>query len=124
MRVREGAALGSQFTRRTQESSCNAEDLGSIPGSGRYPGEGRGYPLQYPGLENSMNCTVRGVTESWTQLSHFTLHEEVVLPSAVLWRVNTQDPECDGSTWKRRKGQMAGGHPQPLAVDFVDGSLK
>ena len=41
-----------------KESACNAEDLGSIPGLGRSPGEGKGYPLQYSGLENSMDCTV------------------------------------------------------------------
>ena len=37
-------------------STCNAGDLGSIPGMGRSPGEGKGYPLQYSGLENSMDC--------------------------------------------------------------------
>ena len=37
-----------------KESACNAGDLGSIPGSGRSPGEGKGYPLQYSGLENSI----------------------------------------------------------------------
>ena len=44
----------------------NGGDLGSIPGSGRYPGEEKGLPRQYSGLENSMNCTVRGVAKSWT----------------------------------------------------------
>ena len=39
-----------------KESTCNAGDLGSIPGSGRSPGEGKGYPLQYSGLEISMDC--------------------------------------------------------------------
>ena len=48
-------------------------DLGSIPGLGRSPGEGNGYPLQYSGLENSMDCVVPGVTESWTQLSDLNL---------------------------------------------------
>ena len=43
-----------------KESACNAGDLGSIPGLGRFPGEGNSYPLQYSGLENSMNCIVRG----------------------------------------------------------------
>ena len=38
-----------------KESACNAEDPGPIPGSGRWPGEGNGYPLQYPCLENSMD---------------------------------------------------------------------
>ena len=51
-----------------KETTCNAGDLGSIPGLGRSPGEGKGYPLQYSGLENSMNCTV---TKSQTQLSDF-----------------------------------------------------
>ena len=43
-----------------KESACNAGDLGSIPGLGRSPGEGKGYPLQYSGLENSMVCIVHG----------------------------------------------------------------
>ena len=38
-----------------KESTCNAGDLGSIPGLGRSPGEGKGYPLQYSGLKNSMD---------------------------------------------------------------------
>ena len=38
-----------------KDSACNAGDLGSIPGLGRSPGEGKGYPLQYSGLENSMD---------------------------------------------------------------------
>ena len=54
-----------------KESSCNAGDLGSIPGLGRSPGEGKGYALQYSGLEKSMDCTVYGVTKSQTQLSDF-----------------------------------------------------
>ena len=43
-----------------KESSCNAGDLGSTPRLGRSPGEGKGYPLQYSGLENSMDCIVHG----------------------------------------------------------------
>ena len=51
------------------ESACNAGDLGSIPGLGRSLGEGNGNPLQYSGLDNSMDggawqATVHGVTES------------------------------------------------------------
>ena len=46
-----------------KESACNAGNLGSIPGLGRSPGEGKGYPLQYSGLENSMDCIVDGVAE-------------------------------------------------------------
>ena len=47
-----------------KESACNVEDLGLIPGLGRSPGEGKSYPLQYSGLENSMDCIVNGVTKS------------------------------------------------------------
>ena len=46
-----------------KESSCNVRDLGSIPGLGRYPGEGKGSPLQYSGLENSMDCSPWGYQE-------------------------------------------------------------
>ena len=55
----------------SKESACNAEDLGSIPGLGRSPGEGIGYPLQYSDLENSMACTVHGVAKSRSRLSNF-----------------------------------------------------
>ena len=58
-------------------SACNAGDLGSIPGSGRSPGEGNGNPLQYSCLENPMDggpwwATVHGVAKSRTRLSDFT----------------------------------------------------
>ena len=53
-----------------KESTCNAGDLGSIPGLGRAPGEVNGYPLQYSGLENSTDCIIYGVTKSWTQVSN------------------------------------------------------
>ena len=58
-------------------SACYAGDLGSIPGSGRSPGEGNGNPCQYSCLENPMDggawwATVHGVTQSQTRLSDFT----------------------------------------------------
>ena len=46
-----------------KESACNAGDLGLIPGLGRSPGEGKHYPLQYSGLENSMDYVIHGVAE-------------------------------------------------------------
>ena len=64
-----------------KESTCNVGDLGSIPGLGRFPGEGNRYPLQYSGLENSMDCIVYGVAESWTRLSAFHFH--VSCPRAI-----------------------------------------
>ena len=55
----------------SKESACNVGNLGSIPGLGRSPGEGKGYPLQYSGLENSMDSVVHGVAKSRIQLSDF-----------------------------------------------------
>ena len=52
----------------------HAGDLGSILGLGRSPGEGNGYPLQYSGLENPMDCIVHGVAKSWTRQSDFHFH--------------------------------------------------
>ena len=58
-----------------KQSACNAGDLCFIPGLGRFSGEGQGYPLQYSGLENSMDrgarqATVHGL-QSRTQLNHY-----------------------------------------------------
>ena len=66
--------MGFPGTSDSEESACNAGDLGSIPVLGRSPGEGKGYPLQYSCLENSMDrgawqVTVHGVSKSQTQLS-------------------------------------------------------
>ena len=57
-----------------KESAYNPGDLGLIPGLGRSPGEGKGYPLQCSGLENSMDYIVHGVAKSRTQLSDFHFH--------------------------------------------------
>ena len=56
-----------------KESACNAGDPSSIPGLGRFTGEGIGSPLQYSGLENSIECIIHGVTKSQTQLSDLSL---------------------------------------------------
>ena len=68
------------------------EDLDSIPGLGRSLGEGNGYPLQYSGLENSMDreawrATVHGVSKSWTQLSdfHFQTGKKIQIPNNYTW---------------------------------------
>ena len=58
-----------------KESACNEGNLGSIPGLGRSPGEGKGYPLQCSGLENSMDSVVHGVIKSRTGLSSFHFHK-------------------------------------------------
>ena len=82
------------------ESACNVGDLALIPGSGRSPGEGNGYPLQYSCLENPIDrgtwwATVHRVAKSRTQLSTFTftfrchaLEKEMAPDSNVLaWRI-------------------------------------
>ena len=67
--------LGFPFGSAGKESACNVGDLGLISGLGRSPGEGKGYPLQYSGLENSMDCKVHAVARSQTPLSDFdSLH--------------------------------------------------
>ena len=86
-----------------KESACNAGDPSLIPGLGRSPGEGKGYPLQYSGLENYMYCIVYGVSKSrrWLSEFHFSLsafhcievtvfvylvtYWWVVSPKAVFW---------------------------------------
>ena len=50
----------------SKESACSIGEPGSIPALGRSPGEGKGYPFRYSGLENLMDCIVHGVTESDT----------------------------------------------------------
>ena len=73
-RILSIAIMGFPCGSAGKESTCNAGDLGSIPGLGRSPGEGNGYSLQYSGLENSMDCIVHGIAKSQTWLNdfHFT----------------------------------------------------
>ena len=56
----------SLVAQMVKESACIVGDLSSVPGLGRSPGEGNGYPLQYSGLENSMDNIVPGVAKSQT----------------------------------------------------------
>ena len=71
------ALLGFPHGSVGKESACNAGDLGLISWLGRSPGEGKGYPLQYSGLENSTDCIVHGVTKSvrhdWVTFTFFHL---------------------------------------------------
>ena len=57
-----------------KESACNVGDLGSIPGLGRSPGEGKGCPLQYSGLEKSLDCIVHGVSHKELDTTFALLH--------------------------------------------------
>ena len=68
----------------SKESACNVGDPGSIPGQGRFPGEGTGNPLQYSCLQNSMDrgvwwATVHGIEKSQTQLNGFHLLIHIII---------------------------------------------
>ena len=65
------SSLGFPCDSTGKESACHVGDLGSIPELGKSPEEGKGYPLQYSGLENSTDCVVRGVTKNRMWLSDF-----------------------------------------------------
>ena len=78
------SVLGLPFGSAGKEAACNTGDLGLISGLGRYPGEGKGYPLQYSGLGNSMDCIVCGVTKSQTQLSSFQSFRRWVIEDLAL----------------------------------------
>ena len=87
-----------------KESACNVGDLDSIPELGRSPGEGKDYPLQYSGLENSMDCIVHGVTKSQTWLSDFHFHILYIISGAFFplfnsfyWEngLHCQRPSCN-----------------------------
>ena len=80
----EGFPSGSEG----KASACDVEDPGSIPGSGRAPGEGNGNPLQYSCLENPMDrgawwAIVHGVAKSQTWLSDYTYLGDEVLKASV-----------------------------------------
>ena len=66
-----------------KESARNSGDLALIPGLGRSPGEGKGYPLQYSDLKNSMDYTVHGVAKNRTQLRDFHFHKSYRVSSSL-----------------------------------------
>ena len=75
-----GYVISEGFSRDSagKESACNSEDLGSIHGLGRSPGEGKCYPLQYSGLENSVDSILSmGLQKSQTWLSDFHVHTSI-----------------------------------------------
>ena len=79
-----------------------------IPWLGRSPEERKGYPLQYSGLENSMDCIVHGVAKSWTRLSDFHLKKKEILTCGTIW-VGLEDiilSEISQSSKKKKKYYM------------------
>ena len=92
-----------------EESACNAGDLGSISGLGRSPGEGKSYPFQYSGLENSMECVVHGVSKSRTRLSDF--QSIIHRPTAIMRQRLTSLPillQGNGYLFHRTEGVNQG----------------
>ena len=78
--------LGFPGNSAGKESACNAGDPGSIPGQERSPGGGKGYLLQYFGLENSKDCIVYRVTKSRTGLSNFHFHFQGTMIPLTVWQ--------------------------------------
>ena len=96
-----------------KESACKTGDLGLIPGLGRSSEEGKGYPFQYSGLENSMDCIVHGVAKNHTCLSDFHFSPTLFLGplAALTGKERTKTPEifhtfvhllCQAFTTKRK----------------------
>ena len=63
--------LTESYFAQLRRNLMMSTNMDSIPGLGRCPGEGKGYPLQFSGLENSMECIVHGVINGQTLLSDF-----------------------------------------------------
>ena len=76
MKLKDAYSLDFPGGSDGKESAYNAGDRGSIPGSGRSPGEGKGYSLQYSGLENAMDRIVQSVTNERLSL-HFNSKEQM-----------------------------------------------
>ena len=95
--------MGFPWGSAGKESTCNVGDLVSIPGLRRSPGEGKGYPLQYSGLENSMHCIVHGVADTTEQVS---LHK---------WK------SCISSTFEKSKNRFARRSNQSIVKEISPG---
>ena len=96
--------LGSPGSSAGTESTCNAGDPSSIPGSRRSAGEGIGYRLHYSGLENSRDCIVHGVAKSWTWLSNFHFH----------FTFSVKEPACQFRRCDIKEAGLIPGWEDPL----------
>ena len=93
MQGQQKHCIGIPDSSVSKESTCNAVDPSSIPGLGRSLGEGRGYTLQYSGMENSMDCIVNGFTKSRPRLNNFhfhTFHYKTGAPKQIFFLYLTQ----------------------------------
>ena len=109
-----------------KESTCNVGDVGSIPRLGRSPGERKSYPLQYSGLENSMDCIVHGVT---TQLSDFQTNKQKTTPLGLPRWLNTEKSTCnagdtgDMGSFPGSGRSSAGGNVNPLQYSCLENPM-
>ena len=110
--------LGFVCASAGKEFACDAGDLGLIPELGRSPGEGKGYPLQYSCLKNSMDWIVLGVAKSQTWPSDFHFHIErrradVEAEASIFWSPDAncwligKDPDA-GKDWRQEEKGMTG----------------
>ena len=86
-----------------KESACNARDAGLIPGLGRSPGEGNGYPLQYSCLENPMGrgawwAAIYGVAQSRTQLKRLSSSSSICISEVIDISPSNPDSSCASSS--------------------------
>ena len=108
------------------KNACNAGDLGSIPGLGRSPEEGKGYPLQYSGLKNSMDYTVQGVSESLTQVSDFHFHPLQYSFLGFPGGSDVRESACNAGGLSSIPGlrrSLGGGHDKPLQYSGLENSM-
>ena len=105
-----------------KESACSVGDLGSIPGLERSPGEGKGYPLQYSGLENSMDSIVHQVTKNWTRLSNFHSLTQIIVTSKVKYNMRGL-VECLPCGRKPTNNAMVKFFSPKLSISLLDSSL-
>ena len=103
-----------------KESACNDGDLGSIPGLGRSPGEGKCRPLQYSGLENSMDWIVRWVAKSQIRLSDFQASLVAQRVECLLqYRRLGFDPWVGKNPWKRKWQPPGSVNKAPVMLVFL-----
>ena len=100
-----------------KESTCNVGDLGSIPGLGRSPEEGNGYPLQYSGLENSMDCIGHRVAKSPIGLSNFHFHHSSLCRclDELIWG---KSGHCRGR-FRKRNSHLHSFHESAILINAI-----
>ena len=114
--------LGFPGSSAVKESDCNPGDLGSIPGLGRYTGEGNIYPLQYSGLENSMNCICPWGHKQWLSHDYFNMLYFPV--KGLFWKIRLKCSWCLNNTCLNCRGPLICTIlPNPWFIETMDSEL-